>query len=195
MSYTQIWINGYLHPTQAMDAVARLKTPKFGVLCVILRGLLLSVFLYMPFYLLGFEPITPAYLSIFDTPYYFLYAAAFWPVFNLLSLIFLQGVAYTVLRILGYPANFDQMLNLAGLLDLIIGIVLLAFDWMMVAIDRHENMILLGLAHILISDPWSIALTAAFFKKYFHVPVGVSILLGILLRLLFIPIAAVLIRT
>jgi hypothetical protein len=30
-----------------------------------------TLLLYLPFYLLKFEPITPAYLKVFDTPEYF----------------------------------------------------------------------------------------------------------------------------
>ncbi len=48
---------------------------------------------------------------------------------------------------------------------------------------------------MLIADPWSIALTAIFYKKHFGVPVWVSVVLGILLRILYIPLAAVFVRT
>ncbi len=110
--------------------------------------------MYLPFYLLKFEPITPAYLKIFDTPDYFLYAVFIWPIFGLLSWVYLSGVDYVTLRLLRYPANFDQILNLEGLLNLAIGVVIILFDWLMVAINFHSNEIFLGIAHLLIADPW-----------------------------------------
>ncbi len=195
MSFTQIWLNFYLHPRKAMDALAQLQTPLYGALYAFIRGLLLALFMYLPFYLLKFEPITPAYLKIFDTPDYFLYAVFIWPIFGLLSWVYLSGVDYVILRLLRYPANFDQILNLGGLLNLAIGVVIILFDWLMVAINFHTNEIFLGIAHVLIADPWSIALTAIFYKKYFGVSVWLSILLGILVRILYMPLAMVFIRT
>jgi len=195
MTFVQIWLNFYLHPRKAMDALAQNKTPLYGALYAFIRGILLGLFLYLPFYLLKFEPISPAYLKILDTPDYFLYAIFIWPIFGLLSWVYLEGVGYVVLRLLRYPANFDQMLNLGGLLNLAIGIVILIFDWLMVALNYHTNVIFLGIAHLLIADPWSITLTAIFYKKYFGVPVWLSVLLGILVRILYMPLAMVFIRT
>lgn len=56
---------------------------------------------YLPFHLLRFEPITPAYLQAFDSPDYFLYAAFYMPVFIVLSWIYLGGVSYVALRLSG----------------------------------------------------------------------------------------------
>jgi hypothetical protein len=195
MSFTQIWLDFYLHPRRAMDALAELPTPLYGALYALLRGVLLGLFMYLPFYLLDFEPITPAYLKIFDTPDYFLYAIFIWPIFGLLSWVYLEGVTYVILRLLRYPANFDLMLNLGGLLNLAIGVVIILFDWLMVAISMHTSAIFLGIAHVLIADPWSIALTAIFYKKYFGVPAWLTVLLGILVRILYMPLAMVFIRS
>jgi hypothetical protein len=195
MTFTQIWLNSYLHPRRAMDAVAQLKTPCFGALYALIRGLLLAFLFYLPFYLLEYKPITPTYLKIFDTPDYFLYAVFIWPLFGLLSWVYLEGVVYVALRLLRYPANFDQMLNLGGLLNLTIGIVILIFDWLMVAIKFHNNAYFMGIAHMVIADPWSITLTAIFYKKYFGVPIWLSVLLGITVRILYIPLAMVFIRS
>jgi hypothetical protein len=78
---------------------------------------------------------------------------------------------------------------------LTIGIVLIAFDWGMVALNLHTNATFLGIAHIVIADPWAIALTAIFYKKFFGVPPWVSVLLGILVRMLYVPLAILFIRT
>jgi hypothetical protein len=195
MTFIQIWLNFYQHPRRAMDALAERQNPLYGALYALLRGILLGLFMYLPFYLLDFAPISPAYLEIFDTPDYFLYAVFIWPIFGLLSWVYLNGVVYVILRLSGYSANFDQMLNLGGLLNLAIGVVLILFDWLMVALNLHTNEVFLGIAHLVIADPWSIALTAIFYKKYFGVPVWLSILLGILVRILYMPLAMVFIRT
>jgi hypothetical protein len=195
MTFTQILLNIYLHPRQAMDALAQLKTPLYGALYALMRGLLLAFFFYLPFYLLKFEPITPAYLKIFDTPDYFLYAVFIWPLFGVLSWVYLVGVVYVALRLLGYTVNFDQMLNLGGLLNLAIGIVIILFDWLMVAINFHNNAYFMGTAHLVIADPWSIALTAIFYRKHFGVPVWLSVLLGIMVRILYLPLGIVFIRS
>jgi hypothetical protein len=195
MSFIHIWLNSYLQPRRALDALAEQTTPGYGAGYTLVRGVMLALLFYLPFYLLNFEPLTPAYLQILDTPDYFLYAALIWPVFGLFSWVYLSGVVYLLLRLLGYRANFDQLLNVGGLLGLTIGVVLLVFDWLTVVFGFHTNAVFLGLAHVLIADPWSIALTAYFYRKYFGAPVWLSVLLGILVRLLFVPVAIVFIRT
>jgi hypothetical protein len=195
MNILQVWLKSYFHPRLAMDHIALLKNVRRGALYALVRGLALSLLFYLPFYLLRFEPITPAYLKIFDTPDYFLYAVFFWPAWSLFSWIFLEGAVYGILRLLRYPANFIQILNLGGLFGLTIGIVLIAFDWGMVALNLHTNATFLGIAHIVIADPWAITLTAIFYKKYFDVPPWISVLLGVLVRVLYVPLAVLFIRT
>jgi len=195
MGLIQIWLESYLHPRRALDALAGQTTPRYGAVYTLARGVMLAMLLYLPFYLLKFEPITPAYLEVFDTPNYFLYAVFIWPLFGPLSWVYLGGVVYLLLRLLGYRVDFDQLLNVGGLLDLTIGVVLLVFDWLMVVIGMHTSAVFMGVAHVLIADPWSIALTAYFYKKYFGAPVWLSVMLGILVRLLYIPVAIVFIRT
>lgn len=156
---------------------------------------MISLFLYLPFYLLKFNPITPAYLPFHHTSQYFLYAAIYWPLFGLLSWAYLTGVNYIVLRLMGYLADFNQILNLDGLLTLTIGTVILIFDWLMVAMNLHTNAVLLGLAHVVIADPWSISLTAIFYRKHFAVPSWLTILLGITTRILYMPLAILFIPT
>lgn len=195
MGLIRIWLESYLHPRRALDALAGQTTPRYGAVYTLVRGVMLALLFYLPFYLLKFEPITPAYLELFDTPDYFLYAVFIWPLFGLLSWVYLGGVVYLLLRLLGYRVDFDQLLNVGGLLDLTIGAVLLVFDWLMVVIGMHTSAVFMGVAHVLIADPWSIALTAYFYKKYFGAPVWLSVMLGILVRLLYIPVAVVFIRT
>lgn len=195
MSIVRLWLNSYLHPRQAMDEIAQLTSPRYGTIYAFTRGMMLSLLLYLPFYLLKFKPITPAYLEIFDTPDYFLYAVFIWPVFGVLSWIYINGCGYTVLRLMGYPADFDKILNLGGLLSLTIGVVLLFFDWLMVFIGYHTSTAFMGISHIIIADPWAITLTVIFYKKHFGVPVWHSVLLGIIQRIFFIPLAMVFIRS
>jgi len=193
--FTRLWLTSYFHPRAIMDELTGLDSPRLGALYVLARGAMLSLLFYLPFHLLGFTPITPAYLPALDSPDYFLYAALMWPLFGLLSWVYLQGVAYLILRVLGYRANFDQMLNLGGLLTLTIGVTILVFDWLMVAFNLHNNAVFLGLAHTIIADPWFIALTAIFYRKQFGVPTWLTIMLGIATRLLYMPLAILFIRT
>jgi hypothetical protein len=195
MGFFRILVDAYLQPRRAMEAVAQLETPRYGALYVLLRGAMLGLFFYLPFYLLKFEPITPAYLDIVDTPDYFLYAALLWPLFGLLSWIYLAGASYVLLRLPGYRVNFDQILNLSGLLELVIGIVIMLFDWLMVAIRFHNDPVFMGIAHMVIADPWSMIVSAIFYKKHFDVPPWVTVLLGVVLRLLYMPIAMLFVRT
>lgn len=195
MSISKIWLNSYLHPRQALDEIARLTNPRYGAIYALTRGVMLSLLFYLPLYLLKIQPITPAYLEIFDTPDYFLYAVFLWPIFGVVGWVYLNGFVYVVLRLLDYPASFDQILNLGGLLSLTIGVVLLLFDWLMILIRFHTSAGFMGIAHVMIADPWAITLTAIYYKEYFGVPVWLSITLGIAQRILWIPFAMVFIRS
>lgn len=48
----------------------------------------------------------------------------------------------------------------------------------------------MGMAHVLIFDPWSITLTANLYRK----SVSLSVFIGILTRILYVPAAILLIR-
>lgn len=194
MKLLQILINSYFHPQKALDEIAN-DNVNIGLIFALVRGLCLSLFFYLPFYLLKFEPITPAYLQIFNTPKYFLYAAIFWPIFGILSCIYLSGITHVLFRIFGYEINFNKIFNLNGLLNLSIGIVIIIFDWIMVLINCHTNAIVMGVSHIIIADLWGVILAFAYYKKQFGIPLWLTILSIILVRLLYIPIAIIFIRT
>lgn len=195
MGFFQILFNIYFRPRRAMEAITELETPRYGALYLLIRALLISLLFYLPFYLLRFQPITLAYLQVLNTPNYFLYAVFFWPAFAVVEWIYLGGIAYVVLRLLGYTVDFDEILNLSALLSLAIGIVLFVFDWLMVAVGWHNNAIFLGIAHVLIVAPWSITLTAIYYDERFEVSPWVTVLLGILLQALYIPLAMLVVRT
>jgi hypothetical protein len=70
MSFTRIWLNFYLHPRRAMDALAQLQAPLYGVLYAFIRGVLLALFMYLLFYLLKFVlPLKYQFLVMLPSQY------------------------------------------------------------------------------------------------------------------------------
>lgn len=195
LSFWQIWWNSYLRPRRALQALARSPAPQYGLAYTLLRAAMLSLAFFLPLYLLEIQPISPAYLSVFDRPDYFLIEAFIYPVFSMLSWLLLSGLVQIILRLSGYPSQYEQILNLNGLIALTIGIVLLAWDWLLILLGWHTFPTLVGISHVLIADPWGITLSTIYLRAQFGVPVWLSILLGILTRLVFIPITIPFIRT
>jgi hypothetical protein len=131
--------------------------PLWGLYAVIARGLLVSLFLFLPVALLGREPSTPPYLTFIPAERYFAASIFFVPVFFLGQWLLLSTALHVLLRLLGRPGGIDQILNVTGMVGLIVGGFLLAWDWLWIA-SGWDNPVALGISHLVV-DAWAIGLT------------------------------------
>lgn len=127
--FLQTWLAGYVYPVRFADGFKDRPAPHWGFYAQMLRALLDSVLLFLPLSLMGRTPPTPSYLPFIATEQY--YGALVW----LTPLVFtaqwlLGGSAiHVLLRLSGRSSDFDQILNVMGVATLVVGSVLLLWDW------------------------------------------------------------------
>jgi hypothetical protein len=163
--------------------------PALGLVATMIRGLLDSLVLFLPLYLVGRHPSMHSYLSFVKTENYFLFLVFICPLFFLLLWLFQSGCIYLILRLSGNETRkiekckIDHILNIIGLASLIVGFILVLWDWIWILLNS-THYIWLGISHLII-DGWFIYLFAISLKEL----MGIKIWWGIALAVLAIMLA------
>jgi hypothetical protein len=86
----------------------------------------------------------------------------------------------------------DQILNVTGMAALVVGAVLVVWDWGVILVGGRDP-IFLGISHLVL-DVWSVAITVIGFRRLLGVPTWLAILLNLLWILLGVPLAMIFVR-
>lgn len=193
VSFVRLWATGYVDPRRFVEELASKRAPHWGLGAQLLRALLDSLLVYLPFSLMGRVPATPSYLPIIPTERYF--AALVWlaPVVLMAQLLLGAGFIHVVLRLLGRASDFDWLVNLVGMAALVVGAVLVPWDWMWFAIGGVDQYFL-GISHLVI-DLWALMLIALGMKRALGVPYWLGAALGVLASVVPVAIAMVFMRS
>jgi hypothetical protein len=142
-----------------------------------------SLLVYLPVHLMGRTPPMPSYLSFIPTEQY--YFALIWlaPLVLILILLVQSVVIHVLLRLTGQRSDIDQLINLIGMSALVVGALLVLWDWAMYALGVADQYFL-GITHLVLSL-WAVAIMVIGLRKWFSVPRW----LGIVISLILIPIA------
>jgi hypothetical protein len=183
MSFVRLWFLGYISPVRLVDELRTKPAPHWGLLAELVRALLDSFLLYLPLALMGLVPPTPSHLSFLSTERY--YAALIWlaPIVLMAELLMQAAVTHTVIRLTGRRSDFDQIVNICGMAALVVGTVILIWDWIWIAVGGVDQYFL-GYTHLALSL-WAAAISVLGLKRILGVPVW----LGAVLSLLAIPVA------
>jgi hypothetical protein len=192
MSFFQLWLTGYVSPSRAIEGLRDKPAPHWGFCAQALRALLNSLLLYLPLALMGRQPSMPSYLTFLTEENYFLASVFFVPALLIGQWLLLCAVVHLILRLLGRRSDIDQILNITGLVALIVGAVLIAWDWIWILMDWH-NYVWLGISHLVIVT-WAVAITMLAFKRILGVPYWLGLLLNILWLALGEPLGALFMR-
>ena len=119
----------YFHPRAAFQALKFLPAPQAGLIAIIGRGMLISLFTYLPMVLMGREPQIASSISFIPTAQYYKFLTWFSPVIFLFEWALFGSLFYMVLRLFHQPADFDMILNIGGVIDLAVQPVLIIIDW------------------------------------------------------------------
>lgn len=167
-------------------------SPLPGFLAVLMRGLLNSLFLFLPLTLFGSSPSMESYLSFVPTYRYYLFLSIITPAFFIVQWLYLVGFIYLLLRLLKRPCPFDFLLNMFGIISLIMGILLFFWDWLWV-IKNCNNYMLLGVSHLLFNLGFLVMITTSLER------VGVEKRIGLILSVIYIvaglPLAILIMRS
>jgi hypothetical protein len=193
MSFFQVWYTGYINPSRAFDELKDKPAPLWGFYGELIRGLATSFLYYLPLHLLGDKPTWPSYLTFLPTDRYYAASVFIFPVFELGKWLLLSAVVHITLRLARRESDFDQILNLNGMIGLVIAAAIIPFDWIVIAMIGRD-LIVLGLSHLLIDFVWGLALAAIGYKKLLGLPYWLGAGLFFLSVVLFLPLAMIFLR-
>lgn len=192
MAFVRIWLTGYWSPPRMVAGLEGKPAPHWGFYGELTRALLDALLLYLPLALMGRQPSTPSYVSLFPTDRY--YATLVWlaPIVLLVQWLFLCAAVHGILRLLGRRSNIDQIMNVTGMVTLVVGTFLVLWDWLWIALGWRDP-IWLGISHLVL-DGWGIWITVLGFRRLLGVPVGLAILLNVVWIVLGLPLAMLFMR-
>jgi len=183
----------YRSPRRFADGLLHAPAPFYGLAAVLLRGALVSLLEYLPLHLMGRIPPMPSYLTFIPTERY--YAALLWigPLMFVAHWLFFSSLAHVGLRLLRQRSDMDILVNLSGMISLVIGVVLIAYDWVWI-IGGWGNQWVMGFSHLAI-DVWGIAISVVCLKRLLGVPAWLGIALNIIAILTWLPFGIIFMRS
>ena len=193
MGFFRVWLAGYYSPARVVEGLKGAPAPQWGVYAQVFRALLDGLLLYLPLTLMGRQPSTPPYLSIFSAEGY--YGTLVWlaPLFLVGQWLMLSALVHVLLRLLGRRSDLDQILNITGMAALIVGAFLVVWDWVWIAAGWHDE-VLLGLSHMVLVL-WGAAIMVLGLKRILDVPIWLGVVLNVIWMVAGWPLAALVMRS
>jgi hypothetical protein len=178
MDFIRVWFTGYYNPARMMDQLRSRRAPLWGFYGQFLRAAFDALLLYLPLAIMGLIPPTRSYVSFLPTEQYYWHLVWLAPI--VLAAEWLLGSAFVhlVLRLSGRRTDFDQLLNIGGMVALVVGAFILVWDWTWFTVGGIDQYFL-GLTHLVISL-WAVVIGAIGMKKLLDTPCWLGLLLGIL---------------
>ena len=193
MAFLRLWFTAYRSPARYADGLRGAPAPHWGLVAVIVRGLMDSLLLYLPVYLMGRQPPTPSYIPIFSTEHYYRTLIFIGPLLFLAHWLLGSALTHLILRLTNRRTDVDLILNIAGVTALAIATVILAWDWLCIAVGWGDQFSQ-GISHLII-DTWGIAIGVVALKRLLGVPVWLGILLQILVIASWLPLGMTFMRS
>jgi hypothetical protein len=192
MGFVRLWFEGYVRPIKFIDALQSKPAPYWGIYGQLLRAGLDSVLVYLPVALMGRVPPTPSYVSIIPTERYYAALIGLGPVVLITELLIGAAFLHVAIRLSGRRSDFDQILNVVGMAALVVGAVLIPWDWMWYGIGGVDQYFL-GISHLVISL-WGTLLIVLGLRRILGVPVVLAVLLSVLAIPVSLPVAIMFMR-
>jgi len=193
MAFLRLWLTAYRSPARFAEGLRDKPAPHWGLVAVILRGLLDSLLLYLPIYLMGRQPPMPSYIPIFSTEHYYRTLVFIGPPLFLAHWLLGGAMTHVVLRLTRRRSDIDLILNIVGMTNLVIAAVILAWDWLCITAGWGDQYFL-GTSHVII-DGWGIAISVIIYKRLLGVPAWLVVLLGLLGIATWLPLAMTFMRS
>jgi len=193
MNYVQLWFTSYVHPKRFADELETKPAPQWGFFAVLQRGLMDSLFTYLPAYLLGWIPPTPSNLSFIPDEKYYGALILLAPLVFLALWLIGGSLTHVILRFSGRRSDIDQILNISGFANLAVGAIIVVWDglWMILG-GMDQNM--LGISHLFI-DIWAIVISTVALRRILDVPIWLGILLNLIGMAIAMPFAIMFMRS
>jgi hypothetical protein len=177
MNYLTLWFTAYINPKRFADELQTKPAPLWGFLAALQRGLMDSILIYLPIYLLGRVPPTPSNLSFIPTDSYYGALIFLAPIILLGIWLFSCSLTHLILKLSLKRSDFDQILNISGFTTLAVGTILILWDGLWLVIGGM-NQYTLGISHLVI-DIWAIIISTIALKRILNVPILLGIVLSV----------------
>ncbi len=192
-SFLRLWALGYASPVRLVDALPRWPAPHTGFFAQLLRGLLDSLLIYLPLALMRLIPPTPPYLSFIPAANYYAALILLGPLVLLFELLMSAAIIHLVLRLARRASDFDMLISLVGMAALVVGAVLIPWDWFWF-LRGGVDQVFLGVSHLLISL-WSMLIMILGVRRLFAAPLWLAVLANVLSLLGSMPLAIMFMRS
>ena len=193
MDFVRVWLTGYYSPARSMEELRSGPAPRWGFYGQLLRAAMDALLLYLPLAIMGLVPPTSSYVSALPTEQYYLHLVWLAPLVLAAEWVLGSGFVHLVLRLSGRPSDFDQLLNIGGMVALIVGTFILLWDWVWFSVGGVDQYFL-GFTHLAISM-WAVVIGAIGMKKILGVPSWLGLLLGLLEIPITLPLAITFMRS
>ncbi len=178
ISFVRLWFTGYYRPVRMIEQLRTKPAPQWGFYGAFLRAGLDALLLYLPLALMGFVPPMPSNLAFLPTEQYYWHLIWLTPIVLGAQWLITGSFTHVVLRLSGRQSDFDQVLNLYGMSNLVVGAFILLWDWSWVAVGGVDQYFL-GISHLAISL-WGAAIETIGLKRLLSVPTWLAATLSIL---------------
>lgn len=192
MEFLRLWLTGYKSPVRFIEALKHAPAPQTGAVGQLIRALLDGLVLYLPLALMGRQPSRPSGLSLLPTEHYYWHSVWLVPLVILAQWLLLSAALHLLLRLFRQPTDIDQILNLNGTLALVVGAVILVWDWIYVAAGWRSDVVL-GISHLVILI-WGMSITALGYRRILGLRTWVAIGITVLWVALGEPVGALFLR-
>ena len=192
LDFLLAWFTGLHNPVRMIEMLKGKPAPLWGLKGTLLRALLDSLLVYLPLAIMGREPTFPSWLSFVSTDSYYSVSVFLFPVYLVGLWLLLSSLIHLIIRISGFRSNIDQIMNISGMAALIVGSVLVFWDWIWIAAG-WKNEILLGISHILFSV-WALVIASIGFKRILGLSTRFSIFLNVIWILAGMPLSMIFVR-
>lgn len=191
--FLRLWFLGYAGPSRLADRLQQKQGYVWGVAAQSLRGVLDSLLVYLPVTLLHRIPPMQPFIPGIPPQEYYLFLTVATPFVLVLQTFLVAGFIHLALRVLGRPSQLGLIVNIAGFAALVVGAVLIPWDWMWFALGA-ANQYLLGITHLLISG-WSTLIMVVGLRRGLQVPTGLAIALSVASVAVSLPLAMAVMRS
>lgn len=176
MEFLRLWWFGYTRPSAFVDGIMAGRGWLLGFAGQGVRVALDSLFEYLPVALMGWVPPAPPVIPIPANGYYwFLVFAA--PTIIFAEMLLGSVAAHGILRALHRESDLGFLVNVSGMTALVVGAVIVVWDWTWFALGFHDQ-VFLGITHLVL-DGWAIYLSVLAMRRRLGVPVTLGIGLNI----------------
>lgn len=173
MKILSVLAAGFWSPRRFAEEMRRRAAPSWGLWAQLARGILVALLVYLPAHVSGRIPPTKPFLTFFDPHDYYLTLVWLSPLVFFTQWLLGGAAAHLVLRLFGRQNDIDQILNITGVATLVVGVFLVAWDWLCFLLG-HTNQYFLGISHLVV-DIWWIVLVTTGLRRTLHCPARIAV--------------------